>query len=102
MLGEESSRLSSPPSSSLSLPPPLGPAWSFLSPSRLCLSQGPVPMGFGGGSSPLDLHLTGCGGLPHLCVRPRPRLEGPGQHREDELVQQRVWQRVPQRFGQGV
>lgn len=33
----------------------------------------------------------GWGELAYLCVRPRPCQEGSWQRREDQLVQQRVW-----------
>lgn len=32
--------------------------------------------------------------MTYLCVRPRPCQEGPWQHREDQLVLQRIWNSI--------
>lgn len=54
------------------------------------------------GSSPIWFEGTPVWGLPYLCLRPGPCLESLRQHREDQLVQQRVrqlwlppWLRMP-------
>lgn len=79
-----------------SLPPTSSSAWCFLSlsssaPLGAHVSQWPLqPSGFS---------TSGCwrvrwGGLTYLCVRPRLCQEGPWQRREDQLVQQRIWNSI--------